>query len=624
MKRTLLARTEHLHALPIELVAPREWTPYPRIEDRNFWGSLDSELCDPILAEAETELAKDWAVISATRFLDFVRNGDRSRYQNVFSDRRRRLQTMVLAECIEDRGKYLDEIANGIWLICEETYWGLPAHVGVQEAGEGLPDINEPTVDLFVAESGSFLSLVAYLLGDRLDAVSPLVLPRIETEIQRRMLKPCLDRDDFWWMGYTPKVLNNWNPWVISNWLLCVLLVESDREKQVRTVKKCLCCLDRFLDIYPADGGCDEGPGYWGRAGASVFDCLEVLKSATGGAIDLFENELIRNMGSFIHRTHIHENWFVNFADASARTVPSQDTVCRFGEAIEDSLMIRFAAYLREWPSVQERTLEKVLPALVHHEQLRSIEPAAPYCRDAWWPDLELMVARDAEGTHAGLFLAAKGGHNAESHNHNDIGQFIVYCDGRPVLVDIGVETYRRETFNEDRYSIWTMQSGFHNLPTVNGVDQAPGRTYRAQDVTYSQDEESARFSLELADAYPVEAGLRSWRRELTLHRGSKVVLVDAFELQKSGGKLQLSLVTPCRVEAKKEGKLVFRDSTGARLLTATYPADTLSHTVERHPVQDPQIGEVWGDHLNRIVLTWIDAPASGAWEISFKVPSSS
>jgi len=576
-------------------------------------------LSDPILAEAETELAGNWSTLTATRFLEFVRNGNRSRYQDVFFARRRRLQTMVLAECIEDNGRYLDEIANGIWLICEETYWGLPAHVGVQRAGEGLPDVNEPTVDLFAAESGSFLSLVAYLLGDRLDAVSSLILPRVETEIQRRMLKPCLERDDFWWMGYTGKVLNNWNPWVISNWLLCVLLVEPDREKQVRTVEKCLRCLDRFLDIYPTDGGCDEGPGYWGRAGASVFECLEILKSATGGGIDLFDNELIQNMGSFIHRMHIHENWFVNFADAGAQTVPARNVVCRFGQAIEDSSMIRFAAYLREWPSVQERTLERVLPALVHREQLRSTEPAAPYCRDAWWPDLEVMVARDAGGTHEGLFLAAKGGHNAESHNHNDIGQFIVYRDGQPVLVDIGVETYRRETFNEERYSIWTMQSGFHNLPTVNGVDQAPGRTFQARNVTYSQDEGRARLALELAAAYPVEAGLRSLRRELTLHRGSKVALTDAFELEKAGGKLQLSLLTPCRVEPKEGGTLVFRDSTGRRLLTATYPSDTLSHTVERHPIEDPQIGNVWGDHLNRIVFTWIDAPASGAWEISFR-----
>ena len=30
--------------------------------------------------------------------------------------------------------------------------------------------------------------------------------------------------------------------------------------------------------------------------------------------------------------------------------------------------------------------------------------------------------------------FAAKGGHNAEHHNHNDIGHFIFAMDGRPIL----------------------------------------------------------------------------------------------------------------------------------------------------------------------------------------------
>jgi hypothetical protein len=618
MTRNLLANPGHLQLLPHHLVAPKAWAPYPTIKDRNFWGSLEPEFSDPILARAESEVTRAWSIISAVQFLEYARNGNRSRFQDVYFDRRRRLQAMVLAECIQNSGYYLDEIANGIWLVCEETYWGLPAHVKAQAAGDGLPDVTEPTVDLFAAETGSFLSLIKALLGDRLDTVSPLIRPRIETEIQKRILTPCFERDDFWWMGNTHKVVNNWNPWITSNWLLCTLLVEPGRERQIQSVEKCLRCLDRFLDTYPDDGGCNEGPGYWGKAGASVFDCLEILYSATEGAINLYANELIRNMGGFIHRTHIHENWFVNFADASAQTVPGQNVVYRYGTAIEDTSMTRFAGYLLQWPSAQEESLERVLPALVHRKQLRAVEPAALYCRDAWWPGLEVMVARDAEGTHEGFFLAAKGGLNAESHNHNDIGHFIVYRNGQPVLIDIGVETYRRETFNDERYSIWTMQSGFHNLPKINGVDQAPGKTFRARDVIYSQDDEQARFSLELAGAYPVQAGLRSWRRELVLHRSSHVSLKDTFELVKPDGELQLNLITPCRVEPEKDGSLVLRDATDRRLLTATYPSEMLSHTVERHPIQDPQIGKVWGDHLHRIVLTWNQAPTSGSWEILF------
>lgn len=619
MTRTLLANSETFQSLPHTLVGPGKWAPWPTLSDRPFWTGLDPELTAPILTAAEDDLGQPWPSLTATQFLEYARNGNRNRFQDAQFGRRRRLQAMVLAECIEDEGRFLDEIADGLWLICEETYWGLPAHVDAQAAGEGLPDVNEPTVDLFVAETAAFVSLVSYLLGDQLDAISPLIRPRIRTEVQRQILTPCLERDDFWWMGYTPKVVNNWNPWVVSNWLICILLIESQRDRQVRAVDKCLHCLDQFLDIYPADGGCDEGPGYWGRAGASVFECLETLKSATNGAIDLFGQDLIRNMGSYIHRVHIHENWFVNFADASARTVPGQNLVRRFGEAIGDPAMMAFGAYLRKWPTVQEKPLEKTLPALVYHEKLRATKPAAPYCRDAWWPDLQVMVARDSGGTHEGLFLAAKGGHNDESHNHNDIGQFLLYRDGRPILVDIGVETYRKQTFSVDRYSIWTMQSGFHNLPTVNGFDQAPGRDYCARDLVYAQDDERAQFSLEMAGAYPLEAGLKSWRREWVLQRCSHLTMTDTFELNESDGTLQLNLITPCQVDSGTDGVLVFSDSAGDHMLHATYPSNKLSASVERHAIEDAQIGKVWGDHLNRVVLTWNQAPAHGDWMIEFR-----
>ena len=38
-----------------------------------------------------------------------------------------------------------------------------------------------------------------------------------------------------------------------------------------------------------------------------------------------------------------------------------------------------------------------------------------------------------------------------------------------PVIIDAGVGTYTRQTFSSERYTIWTMQSNYHNLPMING-----------------------------------------------------------------------------------------------------------------------------------------------------------
>lgn len=54
---------------------------------------------------------------------------------------------------------------------------------------------------------------------------------------------------------------------------------------------KMLAC---FPACYHSDGGCDEGPSYWGKAAGSLFDCCELLYDLTGGAFSLFDDPLLR------------------------------------------------------------------------------------------------------------------------------------------------------------------------------------------------------------------------------------------------------------------------------------------------------------------------------------------
>ena len=173
-----------------------------------------------------------------------------------------------------------------------------------------------------------------------------------------------------------------------------------------------------------------------------------------------------------------------------------------------------------------------------------------PLERDFWFGELEVMGARSFRGLNEGFYLAAKGGHNAESHNHNDIGNFIVYADGLPVLIDVGVETYTAKTFSGSRYEIWTMQSAFHNLPTINGQE------FRAGDVRFEADNKKDSFSLDLSTAYPGEAEILSWERTITLNRGEDVVILDNYQLKEAREFLQMSLMSWFEPELEEEGKI--------------------------------------------------------------------
>ncbi len=602
------------------LLSRDKWHPFPTVQDREAWEELPQEVREYLIKEGEAGLSYRWPALPATLFLDFVRTGNRSRYQKASFDRREMLADLVMAECVEGKGRFLDDIVNGIWAICEESYWGVPAHLSMQKAGHGLPDVSEPTVDLFAAETAALLSWTYYLLGDRLDSVSPLVRPRIELELDRRILTPCLERNDFWWMGFGERRVNNWNPWCNSNWLTTVLLTEKNKERRVAAVYKIMRSLDNFIKIYPEDGGCDEGPGYWGRAGASLFDCLELLHSATAGKINVYNQPLIKEIARYIYRVHIHDRYFINFADASAIVNVPADLIYRFGKKIDDKKMMAFGAYtmkIRSEYSFNDQSLGRRLPAIFNYSELMSAKAAAPYLRDVWLKDIQVFAARSKAGTPEGLYVAAKGGHNNESHNHNDVGNFIIYLDGQPMIIDVGVETYTKKTFSSRRYEIWTMQSAYHNLPTIGGIMQAPGRQYTARNVSAKIEDSFAELTLDIADAYPEEAGVTSWKRSIRLNRGKDILVNENYQLKKKVKDITLTLMTPCEVKKVGEDQILLTNPDARKQLLINHPK-RLIVKIEEIDITDHRLHSVWGDKLRRILLIAQNPEKKDTWKLRF------
>jgi hypothetical protein len=599
------------------VLLPREkWHPFPTAAEREGWNPLAEEARTALIADGESGLKGDWSPLPATLFLEFARNGNRSNYEHVRNLRRARLHELVIAECVEGKGRFVAEIVNGLWTTLEESYWGVPAHLGMQKAGPGLPDVAEPTVDLFAAETGALIAWIDYLLGPALDAVSPLIRERIHREVDRRILTPNLERE-FGWMGFDGGRVNNWNPWINSNWLTAALLLERDEQRRRATVARSLRSLDYFLDSYHDDGGCDEGPSYWSVAGGALFDCLELLRSATAGSVDVYDVPLVKEIGRYIYRVHINDNYFINFADAPASLRLSADLVYRYGRRIGDEKMSALGAWAGGGNdrSYRDEGMGRQLPALFGLAELRSAPRSQALVRDTWFPGIQVIAARVEEGSARGLYLAAKGGHNAESHNHNDVGNFIVYANGEPFLIDVGVETYTAKTFSPQRYDIWTMQSAYHNLPTIDGVMQKDGRRFAASDVRYRSDGGAAELSLNIAGAYPPEAGLELWKRTLRLDRAKNQIDVrDEYKLRKRASQITLTLMTPCAVSEGAPGELLLTGA--ASKLKMLFDARALKASTEEIPVRDAHLKGVWGDRLYRILLRADAPPAEAAWAV--------
>ncbi|HBG00967.1 MAG TPA: heparinase, partial [Firmicutes bacterium] len=480
----------------------------------------------------------------ATLYMDFFRTGNRHRFELPYFQRRQVLAILVLAEWLQGEGRFLDDIINGVWAICEESSWVLPAHHNQfyrTNQNDPLPRTCEPVIDLFAAETGALLAWSLHLLGQPLEQKAPAVPHRILGELGTRILDPYLRRDDFWWMGLleTSHSLGNWVPWTTGNCLRCFLLAEPDAKRRLAAVRKGLRSLDVYLGEYSPDGGCDEGPSYWGRSGGSLFECLEMLTLLTDEAFDPFQLELIQRIGQYMYKVHIAGEYFVNFADGSAKAEVEGSLLYCYGKRIADPDLCDLGAQLYQlsglWGQLRPLTfsLGRLIRSALWHGEIEAYSKAERSVSAYHWLEhVQVITARETT-TGSGFFLGAKGGHNGENHNHNDVGSYIVFYDGFPLIIDVGVETYTAQTFSAKRYELWTMRSNFHNLPIMNGRGQSPGRSFHAAHVLCRNEGDSATLTMDLSPAYPGEAGVQNLTRSLKLKRKgrARILIVDQYRL---------------------------------------------------------------------------------------------
>jgi len=584
--------------------------------DDAFWrDSIPEEMRRSYISYGEQFAGKGWTVLPWTVFSENKKTGNRVNYEAVCFEKRRQFAAVVMAEIMEGKGRFMNNIIDGIGSFCEETWWGIPAHYG-----KAIPLTELQEVDLFNAETANLIAWTRYMFQKQFDEFSPNLCQRIDREIERRILQPALEKN-YWWKTAGM----NWNPWICSNWLSCVLICEKDETSKAEAIRQIKQATQTFIDAYPEDGGCDEGPAYWDRAAASMFEILNLLTidgqipcmptmtsgkpmridnhpDNTEGLVSITNVNKIRNMASYCYKTYIGNDYCVCFADAHEnKAVQQVNIVYPFGRFLNDQTMREFGAYLGQQKGILTNpaqlydksgnfpTLSRELFFLRHIHDFITEKPHEPLLKDVWLPDLQIMTARrDCPKTATcpaqNLYIAMKGGTNGESHNHNDVGSFIVYVDGQPLFIDPAVGEYTAKTFGKDRYDIWTMQSQYHNLAQINGRDQKDGKEYAAKVVSHK----NGLLTLDIAGAYPAEAKVKSWKRTVAAVK-SGISITEDYELH--------DFVTPAR--------LSFICLDPSALQRIHYDANQLSAEVEDiSDYLDPVLRHMWGPKMYRIILT--------------------
>lgn len=615
-ERNLLQNSVTKEQLKEALVMNGAWVPYPAYSDREGWNSLlNDEDRQTLIKAGEKMLDYKWQVIRATDYLEYERSGERNIMQNPYEANRKAINVLMMAELAEGKGRFIDQLINSVFFSCEMTSWVLSAHLPRQSTKRSMPDWREQIIDLGSGNYGSMLAWVYYFFHDTFDKADPVISLRLRHELQERILDPYMENDREWWMAFYWKpgeIINNWNPWCNSNVLQCYLLLENDRDKLTDAVWRTMQSVDKFINFVKSDGACEEGTSYWGHAAGKMYDYLQILSDGTNGKVSLFNNPMIRRMGEYISRSYVGDGWVVNFADASAKGGGDAPLIYRYGRAVGSEEMMQFAAYLLKGkrPTIPlGNDAFRTLQCVLLNKELEQTKPAhnVPAC--TWYPETEFCYLTN----NSGWFLATKGGFNNESHNHNDAGTFSLYINNTPMLIDAGVGTYTRQTFSSERYSIWTMQSNYHNLPMINGVPQRFGQEYKATNVVCK--EKQRFFSADISTAYPEEAAVNSWTRSYKLEN-KRLVITDKFSLKETKAANQVNFLVWGDIDISKAGEISIK--VGDEHATLEYPAN-FKATLETIELPDTRLSNVWGKQIYRIVLIDTQKKLEGSYKFIIK-----
>jgi hypothetical protein len=488
--------------------------------DRGAWEKLaGNEAFKGVVGEAEGLLGTAIPEQSDELFLDFSRTGNRSRWQRVAGRRRGRIGTLVIAECLEDKGRFVGAFEELAEALCSERTWVMPAH------DRGLRNFNGKMTDIDLGSSmlGWNLAMADYLLGDKLSEESRGM---IRENLERRIFKPYEDmvagrRERNWWMTTT----NNWNAVCLGGVTGSALAVIESRERRAAHIVAAEKYSQNFLKGFTDDGYCSEGLGYWNYGYGYYVLLSEAIYQATGGKVDILDNKRARAAGAFGANIEIHNGVYPAFADCSVRAQPSSGLMYfvsrRFGMGLEEwerrdpagasgylysCMMYSFANSASKAPS--KAVSSKGLP-------LRS-----------WFDKAGVLISRPGPGSNSRLAVALKGGHNAEHHNHNDVGSFVAVVGDEALLLDPGGEVYPARTFSSRRYESKVLNSFGHPVPVVAGKLQRTGGKARGRILKSEFTDERDMLELDISSAYDVPELKSLVRRFEYSRRGSGSLLV--------------------------------------------------------------------------------------------------
>ena len=425
--------------------------------------------------------------------------GSRVEYEKEYMTHRKMLCAFSVMAFLNEDEKWLLKLYDILWAICDEFTWALPAHFHAKEDAESLVTL----IDLFAAETAFAISEIYHIIED----IMPQRLKsRIRYEIKRRIVTPYLSKELRWGPS-------NWSGVCSSGVIASMIYLGFDLEFS-EAKSRLLTNIDDFLQSFTDDGCCLEGTLYWNYGFSHFCAAAELIRQYTDEKIKYFKDEKVKKIAHFGQNMYLRENYIVSFSDSPHTDKYNCGLYSLLSEKYDGIAApdLKYQSVFGD--DVRYRFINLIRNLYWANENLKQTENnnVVFYDKAAWYLNKQNSYC-----------FAAKGGHNEEPHNHNDIGSFLVFDDNKYIIDDPGWPQYDKKYFSEERYENICASSLGHSVPIICDTAQKDGIDHyseilKADDTT---------FELEFSKAYTCD-NLSSLKRKFTLSN-KELLIEDTF-----------------------------------------------------------------------------------------------
>ncbi len=532
-----------------------------KICDREKWDNLKSiQVYKDVLRSAEDLLKKPMPATSDELYLDFSKTGNRRNWEKVWEIRRGRIKILTVAECLENKGRFIPALEEAIGDICKERTWVMPAH----DKGLGNFEGKTTGIDLGASMFGLELAASFFILGDKL---SRSCRTTIEENIRTRILTPFKDMiSGKQKMAFWITCNNNWNAVCLGCVTATALTMCDSKEEREFFISQAIKYSPCFLSGFTDDGYCSEGLGYWSYGFRHYAVLAESILKATHGKINLFNDRKTMVISDFSSKIQIINGVCPAFADCDVK-------------AKAMSSIVKYVSYRygKEFGKYDNFNTEgdlfySMMTSFPQKAETIQLQEEGNYDLRTWFDKAGILVCRPGKGSSCKIGAALKGGHNGEHHNHNDVGSYVIVLENEPVILDPGAETYTSRTFSSKRYDSNLLNSFGHSVPVVAGQFQKIGEDANAKILKAEFTGDCDILEMDFASAYPVKE-LKSLKRTFVYSRKEYGALTVTDEVSfSSPSNFETAIVTLGTFEKKSDSSLII--SSGNEKILAEFYSD--------------------------------------------------